>query len=63
MRRLLDSEAAEKLYLREVLRLRDPMARKKAARRDWRLTLFLAISLVIVLSMVLTMFLVSAPTK
>lgn len=38
------------------------MARKKAQRRDWRMTLFLAVSLVIVLSMVLTMFLVSAPT-
>ncbi len=37
------------------------MARKKSSRRDWRMTLFLAISLLIVLSMVLTMFLVSAP--
>lgn len=38
------------------------MARKKTQRRDWRVTVFLAISLIIVLSMVLTTFLVSAPT-
>jgi uncharacterized protein YpmS len=37
------------------------MARKKSSRRDWRMTLFLGLSLLIVLSMVLTMFLVSAP--
>ncbi len=37
------------------------MARKKSPRRDWRMTLFLGLSLLIVLSMVLTMFLVSAP--
>lgn len=39
------------------------MTRRKAPRRDWRMTVFLVISLIIVLSMVLTMFLVSAPTK
>jgi hypothetical protein len=39
------------------------MSRRKAQRRDWRLTVFLVISLIIVLSMVLTTFLVSAPTK
>ncbi len=38
------------------------MTRRKAPRRDWRMTVFLAISLIIVLSMVLTMFLVSAPS-
>ena len=37
------------------------MARRKSTRRDWRLTLFLGLSLLIVLSMVITMFLVSAP--
>ncbi len=39
------------------------MSRRKAPRRDWRMTVFLAISLIIVLSMVLMMVLVSAPTK
>lgn len=39
------------------------MTRRKARRRDWRMTLFLIVSLIIVLSMVLTMFLVSAPTN
>ncbi len=35
------------------------MARKKSApRRDWRMILFLGISAIIVLSMVLTMFIV-----
>ena len=35
------------------------MARKKTSqRRDWRMTVFLAISLIIVLSMLATMFLV-----
>lgn len=38
------------------------MTRRKAPKRDWRLTLFLAISLLIVLSMVLSTILVSAPT-
>lgn len=38
------------------------MARKKAQKRDWRMTLFLAISLIIVLSMVLTMFILPATT-
>ena len=35
------------------------MARKKTSqRRDWRMTVFLAISLIIVLSMLATMFLI-----
>jgi len=38
------------------------MTRKKAPRRDWRMTLFLVISLIIVLSMVLTMFILPAAT-
>jgi hypothetical protein len=38
------------------------MARKKAPRRDWRMTLFLVISLLIVLSMVLGSVIVSLPT-
>lgn len=38
------------------------MTRKKTQRRDWRMTIFLVVSLIIVLSMVLTSFLVSAPT-
>ena len=35
--------------------------RKNNTRRDWRVTVFLGISLLIVLSMVITMVLVSAP--
>lgn len=38
------------------------MARRKAPRRDWRMTVFLAISLIMVLLMIVSMFLVSAPT-
>jgi predicted nucleic acid-binding Zn ribbon protein len=38
------------------------MTRKKAPKRDWRMTLFLVISLIIVLSMVLTTFLLPATT-
>ena len=38
------------------------MTRKKAPRRDWRMTLFLVVSLIIVLSMVLTMFMLPATT-
>jgi hypothetical protein len=35
------------------------MARKKTSqRRDWRMTIFLVISLIIVLSMLATMFLI-----
>jgi len=38
------------------------MARKKnAQRRDWRMTVFLAISVVIVLSMVLGSIIISLP--
>lgn len=38
------------------------MSRKKTPKRDWRMTLFLVISLIIVLSMVLTTFLLPAAT-
>jgi predicted nucleic acid-binding Zn ribbon protein len=38
------------------------MSRKKTSKRDWRMTLFLVISLIIVLSMVLTSFLLPATT-
>ena len=38
------------------------MTRKKAPRRDWRMTLFLVISLIIVLSMVLGMVVLPATT-
>ncbi len=37
------------------------MARKKSQRRDWRVIVFLLISLVIVLSMVLFMILPALP--
>ena len=37
------------------------MARKKAQRRDWRMVVFLVISIVIVLSMVLFMVLPALP--
>ncbi len=33
------------------------MARRRTGRRDWRVTVFLVISIIIVLSMVLAMFL------
>lgn len=38
------------------------MARKKTSRRDWRMTLFLAVSLLIVVSMVLASVIASLPT-
>lgn len=62
--RFLDSGRPQKLYLSQFFTREGfgAMARKKVARRDWRMTLFLVVSLIIVLSMVLTMFLVSAPT-
>jgi uncharacterized protein YpmS len=37
------------------------MARKKSQRRDWRMIVFLAISLVIVLSMILFMIVPALP--
>jgi uncharacterized protein YpmS len=39
------------------------MARKKSKRRDWRVIVFLAISLIIVLSMVLFTILPALPTN
>ncbi len=39
------------------------MARKKTPRRDWRMTLFLAISLIIIVSMVLGSFIMAANIK
>lgn len=39
------------------------MARKKTQRRDWRMTLFLGISLVIIVSMVLGSFIMAANIK